>query len=79
MAIVDLIQVDSPKDAGFFAAAQPIYERHGQGHAGPSAPHSCKASIRRSERCWKQILDSIASRSTASTGTRRTAHRSTET
>jgi SAM-dependent methyltransferase len=38
VAIVDLIQVDSPEDAGFFAAAQPIYERHGQGHAGPPAP-----------------------------------------
>ena len=38
LAITDLIQVDSPEDAGFFAAAQPIYERHGQGHAGPPAP-----------------------------------------
>ena len=38
MAIVDLIQVDSPDDAGFFAASQPIYERYGQGHAGPPAP-----------------------------------------
>jgi SAM-dependent methyltransferase len=38
VAIVDLIQVDSPEDAGFFAAAQPIYERHGQGHIGPPAP-----------------------------------------
>ena len=39
VAIVDLIQVDSPEDKGFFAAAQPIYERHGQGHAGPRAPN----------------------------------------
>ncbi len=38
VAIVDLIQVDSPEDAGFFAAAQPIYERYGQGHIGPPAP-----------------------------------------
>jgi SAM-dependent methyltransferase len=38
VAIVDLIQVDSPEDAGFFAAAQPIYERHGEGHTGPPAP-----------------------------------------
>jgi SAM-dependent methyltransferase len=38
IAIVDLIQVDSPSDLGFFAAAQPIYERYGQGHAGPPAP-----------------------------------------
>ncbi len=38
VAIADFIQVDSPEDAGFFAAAQPIYERHGQGHAGPQTP-----------------------------------------
>jgi SAM-dependent methyltransferase len=38
VAVVDLIQVDSPDDLGFFAAAQPIYERHGQGHTGPPAP-----------------------------------------
>lgn len=38
VAIVDLIQVDSPDDAGFFAASQPIYERYGQGHNGPAAP-----------------------------------------
>ncbi len=38
VAIVDLVQVDSPNDAGFFAAAQPIYDRYGQGHTGPPAP-----------------------------------------
>jgi SAM-dependent methyltransferase len=38
VAIVDAIQVDSPDDAGFFAAAQPIYERYGEGHTGPPAP-----------------------------------------
>jgi SAM-dependent methyltransferase len=38
IAIVDLIQVDSPDDRGFFAAAQSIYERYGQGHSGPPAP-----------------------------------------
>jgi SAM-dependent methyltransferase len=38
VAIVDLMQVDSPDDAGFFAAVQPIYERHGQGHVGPPPP-----------------------------------------
>ena len=38
LAIVDLIQVDSPEDGGFFAAAQPIYERYGPGHTGPPAP-----------------------------------------
>jgi hypothetical protein len=28
----------SPDDKGFFAAAQPIYERYGAGHAGPPTP-----------------------------------------
>ncbi len=35
LAIVGLVQVDSPEDRGFYAAAQPIYERYGQGHEGP--------------------------------------------
>lgn len=38
LAIVDLIQVDSPDDLGFFAAAQPIYDRYGEGHAEPPTP-----------------------------------------
>ncbi len=38
LAIVDLIQVTSPEDDGFFDAAQPIYEKHGEGHQGPPAP-----------------------------------------
>ena len=38
VAIVDANQVDSSDDLGFFAAAQPIYERYGQGHTGPAAP-----------------------------------------
>ena len=38
VAIVDLMQVDSPDDLGFFAASQPIYERYGEGHEGPPAP-----------------------------------------
>ena len=38
MAIVDLNQVASPDDDGFFEAAQPIYERYGQGHTGPRSP-----------------------------------------
>ena len=38
VAIVDLIQIDSPDDEGFFAASQSIYQRHGQGHTGPAAP-----------------------------------------
>jgi SAM-dependent methyltransferase len=37
-AIVDFNQVSSPADQGFFAAAQPVYERYGQGHTGPPAP-----------------------------------------
>lgn len=38
VAIVDLIQVDSPADRGFFAAPQSIYDRYGEGHHGPPAP-----------------------------------------
>jgi SAM-dependent methyltransferase len=38
IAIVDLIQVAAPSDLGFFAAAQPIYGRYGQGHAAPPTP-----------------------------------------
>jgi SAM-dependent methyltransferase len=38
VATVDVIQVESPDDSGFFAAAQPIYERYGEGHTGPPAP-----------------------------------------
>jgi SAM-dependent methyltransferase len=35
LGIVGLVQVDAPEDRGFFAAAQPIYERHGLTHEGP--------------------------------------------
>jgi hypothetical protein len=38
VAIADLIQVDSADDQGFFAAAQPIYERYSEPYAGPPAP-----------------------------------------
>jgi SAM-dependent methyltransferase len=38
MAIVDMNQVSSPADKGFFAAAQPIYDRYGERHTGPPAP-----------------------------------------
>jgi SAM-dependent methyltransferase len=38
VAIVDVNQVASSVDRGFFAAAQPIYERYGQGHKGPPSP-----------------------------------------
>lgn len=38
LAIVDLTQVDAPADRGFFAAAQPIYDRYGEHHDGPPAP-----------------------------------------
>jgi hypothetical protein len=38
LAIVDLNQVDSPDDLGFFAASQSVYERHGSGYTGPSLP-----------------------------------------
>ncbi len=38
LAVVDLKQVTSPDDRGFFAAAQPIYERYGEAHKGPLPP-----------------------------------------
>jgi ubiquinone/menaquinone biosynthesis C-methylase UbiE len=38
VAIVDLNQVSSPDDDGFFAAAQHVYEKYGEGHAGPPLP-----------------------------------------
>ncbi len=38
LAVVDLVQVTSPSDRGFFTAAQPIYQSYGQGHSGPPAP-----------------------------------------
>ena len=37
LAIVGLFQVDSPEDQGFYAAAQPIYERYGRADEGPPA------------------------------------------
>jgi trans-aconitate methyltransferase len=38
VAIVDVIQVDSSDDAGFFAASKPVYERYEQAHTGRPAP-----------------------------------------
>ena len=38
VAVVDLNQVASADDRGFFTAAQPIYERYGEGHTGPPLP-----------------------------------------
>ncbi|HEY2505518.1 MAG TPA: class I SAM-dependent methyltransferase [Streptosporangiaceae bacterium] len=38
VAIAEVNQVNSPDDQGFFAAAQPIYERYGEGHVGPLPP-----------------------------------------
>ena len=35
LAVVDLVHVDAPTDRGFFDAVQPIYERYGEGRAGP--------------------------------------------
>ena len=37
LAVVGLVQVDAPEDRGFFAAAQPIYARHGLPHEGQPA------------------------------------------
>ena len=56
IAIVDLNQVNSPDDNGFFDAVQPIYERYGQGHSGPPAPErdrvdpAIRQSLRRDHR-----------------------------
>ena len=38
LAVVDLNQVSSPDDEGFFAAAQPIYASYGEAHTGPPVP-----------------------------------------
>ncbi len=38
LVVVGIVQVDTPEDRGFFAAAQPIYLRHGLPHEGPPAP-----------------------------------------
>ncbi len=43
VAIVDLIQVSSPDDEGFFDAVQPIYDRYGQSHVGPPPPRRTAA------------------------------------
>lgn len=37
-AIIDLVQITSDVDRGFFDACQPVYERYGEGHTGPPAP-----------------------------------------
>jgi hypothetical protein len=59
MAIVDLNQVDSTDDDGFFAAVQPIYERYGQGHTGPPAPEreSVDPAIRQSLSQDRRFVD----------------------
>lgn len=38
VAIVELTQVTSSADRGFYEAAQRIYDRYGEGHKGPPAP-----------------------------------------
>lgn len=38
VAIIDLVQISSDADDGFFAACQPVYDRYGEGHTGPPAP-----------------------------------------
>ena len=59
MAIVDLNQVDSPDDDGFFDAVQSIYERYGQGHTGPPAPEreSVNPAIRQSLSQDRRFVD----------------------
>jgi trans-aconitate methyltransferase len=39
VAIVDLNQVSSPDDKGFFTAAQPVYERYGMGSPRDAMPN----------------------------------------
>ena len=74
VAIVDLIQVDSPDDAGFFAASQGIYERYGHGHTGPPA-RPVRRPTRRSGRCSTPTLASTLLLYAGTTGTRATAQR----
>jgi len=38
LAVVDTTQVESPTDHGFFDAAQPIYQRYGEGRTEPNLP-----------------------------------------
>ncbi len=38
LAVVDLIQVRSDSDRGFFSAVDRVYQQFGQGHVGPPAP-----------------------------------------
>jgi SAM-dependent methyltransferase len=59
MAIVDLNQVDSPDDNGFFDAVLCIYERYGQGHKGPPAPKrsSVDPAIRQSLSQDRRFVD----------------------
>jgi SAM-dependent methyltransferase len=63
VAIADLIQVDSPDDLGFFAAAQPIYERYGEAHTGSPAPTRDRVDPAiRAELDADQRFDSVAVR-----------------
>ncbi|MBV9358539.1 MAG: class I SAM-dependent methyltransferase [Chloroflexi bacterium] len=59
LAIVDLNQVDSPDDDGFFATVQPVYERHGQRHTGPPVPprHGVDPAIRTALDADRRFVD----------------------
>jgi SAM-dependent methyltransferase len=59
LAIVDLNQVSSPDDDGFFDAVQPIYEHYGQGHTGPPVPEraSVSSAIRHSLSQDRRFVD----------------------
>ena len=78
VAIVDLIQVDSRDDMGFFAAAQPLYQRYGEGHTDHRRPLGVMR-IRPSAWRWEPIPDSTTSLCVGMTGTRHTAPRTTGT
>ena len=76
VAIVDLVQVDSRDDLGFFASAQPIYERYGQGHTGPR-PRPVTRWTRQSAHGWRRMDGLVQPLSVDTTGTRRTPLRPT--
>jgi SAM-dependent methyltransferase len=59
IAVVDLTQVTSPDDKGFFAGAQPLYERYGEGHQGPRPPrrHEVRPAIADALRVDRRFSD----------------------
>ena len=79
ISIVDLIQVDSRDDGGFFDAAQAIYERYGQGqgHRSPPAPTRQEVRPQMYEALESDPRYEAVSVSAVTTGTSRTRQPST--